>query len=372
MGVKVRLKEISDGRMSLYLDYYPAIKGPNGKLTRREFLTRYNYKEPKTKIEKQINRENLLFAEGVRLQREKEILNEQDGLFNASKKKLDFIQFFEKLTIERLGSLNNYGNWKSALRHFKEFTQGRCLMGDINEEFCENFRTYLKNAKQLSTNTIKKLSHNAASSYFNKFKCVVTEAFEKKLLSQDFGKIVKRLPTIDSKREFLTLEELQKLSSIESEIGKLKEAALFSALTGLRWSDIINLKWKDIQYTETGNFIHITQKKTSDIIMHPISDQARELLGEAGESMQLVFKGLKYSDTNNKKLREWLQSAGITKKISFHNFRHTYATLLLNKGVDIYTVSKMLGHKNIQTTMIYAKVLDESKVKAANAIKLNI
>lgn len=366
------MKEIADGRMSLYLDYYPAVKGPDGKLTRREFLKRYNYKDPKTKMEKQINHENLLFAEGVRLQREKEILNEQDGLYNASKKKLDFILFFEKMTKDRTGSLNNYGNWKSALRHFKEFTHGQCLMGDINEEFCEDFKTYLKNAKQLSTITNKKLSQNAASSYFNKFKCVVTEAFEKKLLSQDFGQGVKRFPTIDSKREFLTIEELQKLSNTESDIGNLREAALFSALTGLRWSDIIGLKWKDIQYTESGYFIHIAQKKTADVIMHPISDQARELLGEARESSQLVFKGLKYSDRNNKRLKEWLQSAGITKKISFHNFRHTYATLLLNKGVDIFTVSKMLGHKNIQTTMIYAKVLDESKIKAANIINLDI
>ncbi len=372
MSIKVRFKEISDGRLSLYLDYYPAVKGKDGKYTRREFLKRYNYKNPKSKDEKQVNKENLLFAEGVRLQREKEILNEQDGLYNANNKKLDFIQFFEKMTRERQGSLNNYGNWKSALRHFREFTQGHCSMGDINEELCEQFKNYLKNAKQLSTINNIKLSQNAASSYFNKFKCVVTEAYEKKLLTQDFGNSVKRLATIESKREFLTVEELQKLSNTETDIGNLKDAALFSALTGLRWSDIIGLRWKDIQYTEGKYFIHIKQQKTSDVIMHPISEQARKFLGDIEESQQLVFKGLKYSDHNNKKLKEWLQSAGITKKISFHNFRHTYATLLLNNGVDIYTVSKMLGHKNIQTTMIYAKVLDEAKVKAANAINIKL
>ena len=372
MSIKVRLKDVADGRQSIYLDYYPPIKGPKGTLTRREFLKRYNFKKPKSAEEKQINRENLMFAEGVRLQREREILNEKDGLCDAGKKRYDFIEFFEKMTYDRRASSNNYGNWKSALQHFKEYTGGVCKMGDITEEFCEGFKKYLNKAGKLSTFKDSSLSQNSASSYFNKFKCVVTEAYEKRLLTQDFGEHVKRIRTKESRREFLTMEELKKLSNSDFEIGRLKDAALFSALTGLRWSDIISLKWGDIQKTESGYFIHITQKKTSDVIMHPINEQARKFLGERGENHRIIFGGLKYSDTNNKKLMEWLKSVGISKKISFHNFRHTYATLLLNKGVDILTVSKMLGHKNIQTTMIYAKVLDESKIKAANTINLEL
>lgn len=174
-------------------------------------------------------------------------------------------------------------------------------------------------------------------------------------------------------REFLTQEELQKLNSTECEIPLLKTAALFSALTGLRWSDIKNLKWKDIQDTsETGYFIHIAQQKTKDVIMHPISENAVQLLGNTGDPKKEIFYGLKYSYYNNEKLKSWVASAGIEKKITLHNFRHTYATLLLNKGADIFTVSKMLGHKNIQTTLIYAKLLDEKKVTAANLINITL
>ena len=106
--------------------------------------------------------------------------------------------------------------------------------------------------------------------------------------------------------------------------------------------------------------------------MHPINNTAVKIIGERGKSTERVFEGLKYSDSNNDKLKRWILRAGINKKITLHNFRHTYATLLLNKGADIFTVSKMLGHKNIKTTMIYAKVLSETKVNAANLIDIEL
>ena len=85
-----------------------------------------------------------------------------------------------------------------------------------------------------------------------------------------------------------------------------------------------------------------------------------------------IFDGLKYSDSNNDKLKRWVLKAGIHKKITLHNFRHTYATLLLNNGADILTVSKMLGHKKLETTMLYAKVLSETKIQAANIVDINL
>ncbi|WP_227411536.1 site-specific integrase [Cruoricaptor ignavus] len=104
----------------------------------------------------------------------------------------------------------------------------------------------------------------------------------------------------------------------------------------------------------------------------PISEQALELCGENGEPNDFVFEGLPNSAWISRPLKKWIESAGITKKITFHNFRHTFATLQLANGTDIYTVSKMLGHTNVKTTQVYAKVVDESKNKAANAIKLKL
>ena len=153
----------------------------------------------------------------------------------------------------------------------------------------------------------------------------------------------------------------------------MKRAALFSALTGLRFIDLKNLVWDNIEYIEgNGYSINYKQQKTKGIETHPISQQAFSLLGERKEPKDQVFEGLKYSAYENKHLAKWIGLAGITKDITFHCFRHTFATLQLSKGTDIYTVSKLLGHRELKTTQIYAKIIDETKRKAADKIELDL
>jgi len=152
----------------------------------------------------------------------------------------------------------------------------------------------------------------------------------------------------------------------------LKSAALFSALTGIRHCDIQKLKWKEIQVVGEQIRLNFTQQKTKGVEYMPISEQAYQLCGEPGKPEQLIFEDLPDPSWISGPLKRWIKSAGITRNITFHCFRHTYATLQLAGGTDIYTVSKMLGHTNVRTTQIYAKVVDEKKQKATNAIKLNI
>jgi site-specific recombinase XerD len=312
------------------------------------------------------------FADTIRLKREKEILNEQDGIFNSANKKKDFIEYFQGLCENRKESDGNHGNWLSALQYLKAYTNGKCTMGDLSDDFCNKFKEYLLRANRLNTVNGLRLSQNSALSYFNKFRCAINEAFDARLLNENPLRHIKGIQQKESLREFLTQEELQLLANTPCDLEAMKKVALFSALTGLRWSDMVSLYWRDIQKTESGYFLHLIQRKTQDVIMHPISNKSVLLLGEKGDPNEKVFEGLKYSDSNNDKLKRWVLKAGINKKISVHNFRHSFATLLLNKGADIFTVSKMLGHKNIKTTMIYAKVLSETKVNAANLIDIEL
>ena len=190
----------------------------------------------------------------------------------------------------------------------------------------------------------------------------------------------------EPEREFLTYEELQAVAKAECEIPLLKTAFLFSAMTGLRWSDVQKLVWSEVQHSkEVGYYIRFRQKKTKGAETLPISEQAFGLLGERGNPEDRVFIGLKYSAAedrvfiglkysawHNLKLQQWVMRGGVTKTITFHCARHTYATLQLTLGTDIYTVSKLLGHKDLKTTQIYAKIIDDKKKVAANKIVLDL
>ena len=138
----------------------------------------------------------------------------------------------------------------------------------------------------------------------------------------------------------------------------------------MRHCDIQQLKWGQIVNMEGKWQIEFTQQKTSEANYLPISEQALKLCGERQTYNRLVFAGLQDASWINRPLAEWMEAAGITKHITFHCARHTFATLQLTNGTDIYTVSKMLGHTNVRTTQIYAKVVDEKKEIAANAIQI--
>jgi len=103
-----------------------------------------------------------------------------------------------------------------------------------------------------------------------------------------------------------------------------------------------------------------------------VSEQAIQLADKKVDSKSLLFDGLKYNGTFPIILQFWLEAAGITKHITFHCFRHTYAVLQLNGGTDLYTLSKMMGHTNVSTTQIYAKVLDKTKRDTTDRIILDL
>ena len=409
MGIKVSLRKkvISKGRYSMYLDFYPAIPHPEtGKKTRRQFLQMYLFidkkeikKELDTKkrageytdsinqlykslqpldpFQKQNNIESLKLAESIRLKKENElnkpeIYNEYEKEQLRIKKLSEqcFVDYFKKLAERRESS--NYHNWKSTLKHLTDFTGGSIKFKELNESYLEEFKQHLLTTKKQKSNELR-LSTNSASSYFNKIKAALKQAYKDEILQYDLNSKIPSIKPEETRRVHLTIEELNMLVKTHCNNELLKRAALFSALTGLRFSDIQKMTWKEIEYQEgEGYVLNFTQKKTKGVEVLPISDQAYDLLGKSCEPITKVFDGLTYSAHENKHLYQWIGAAGITKDITFHNFRHTFATLQLFNGTDIYTVSKMLGHKDLKTTQIYAKIVDEAKREAVNKIVLDL
>ena len=367
--VHLRKKAISNGRTSLYLDYYPAIPHPDtGKPTRREFLGLYMFNRPKTPADKEQNSETLALAETLRAKRQIDVQNGAYGFLSKKHLNTCFVAYCEELAAKRAGS--NKDGWESALHYLRDFTGGTIKLSNLTPKKCRDFRAYMVQAK--SQRNEEPLAVNSTVSYFNKFKAALKQAYKDGLLGTDLDAQVESIKPEETRREYLTLAELQSLVQTELlAFPVLKKAALFSALTGLRYSDIEALTWGQIRYDSvSGYMIAFRQEKTEGVEYMPVSEQAVSLLGERLNDNQPILLGLTYSVHWNKILKQWVKDAGITKAITFHSFRHTYATLQLSLGTDIYTVSKMLGHRELKTTQIYAKIVDQSKRDAADKIKL--
>jgi integrase len=376
--VTLRQKPISKGRKSLYLDIYPPIPHPEtGEPTRREFLGLYVFIDPANPILKQHNQETLAIGDSIRQQREN-FLNKPEIYTKYEKEQLrkkeqgerDFIEYFKKQARKRKTSANE--TWLSALKYLEAFTNGSIKFADLNTEFLEDFKGYLLSTKSTRSDKAT-LSNNTAAVYFNKVKAALRQAQKEGILETDLNGKVEAIKERETRRNHLTLEELNRLVQTPCNNPLIKLAALFSALTGLRFSDIAKLTWGEVEFKKgIGYQLNFTQQKTTGVETHPISEQAYQLLGEPGERKAKVFEGLTYSAFHNKHLYQWIGAAGIEKEITFHCFRHTYAVLQLEEGTDIYTVSKLLGHKEVKTTQIYAKIVDKTKRTASEKIKLNM
>ena len=327
-----------------------------------------------------IDQQACMYADGVRQLRQKEYDNadlysdaETAQAEQKERSLQNFIEYFDVTTKKRhaRSSESIRTNWKRTLELIKLFAGDILPFSKIDNRFAEDFRIYLMTAP-CGGNKTGTIARNTAATYFSIFKAALKQAFVDGYLTVDLSAKIKGIQEQETRREFLTVEELNTLAATPCEHDQMKRAALFSALTGLRHCDIQKMLWKELQIDGNQARLNFTQQKTKGVEYMPISPQALKLCGEPRKPNQLVFEDLPDPSWISRPLKKWLETAGITKKITFHCFRHTFATLQLTSGTDIYTVSKMLGHTNVKTTQIYAKVVDEKKEKASKAIKLNI
>lgn len=363
MRVSLRQKPFENGKkLRFILDIYLSSKERY-----KETLKLWTYAEPKDKLERTHNKNVKELAEKVCAERRLEVHNGLYGVKTNKNKYTDFVHYFEMLTRKREETGVNFNHWFCTYKHLKEYsiyTKNRPAFSQISQKWLEDFKAYL----------LSKISVNSSASYFNVLRHGIYEATRDKLITNDPLRYVQSPKTVESIRDYLTLDELNMLAQTNCKDDLYKRAFLFSCLTGLRISDMIKLKWSEIKETEEiGYHIVYTQKKTQKNELLQINQQAMDLLGQRQEDERKVFEGLIYSDAKNRMLKIWALDAGVRKNVTFHIARHTFATLQLTMGTDIYTVSKLLGHRKVSTTQIYGKIIDETKRKAVdNLPKLNI
>ncbi len=367
--IRLRQRKTKTGLVSLYLDIYL-----NGVRT-YEYLKLYLIPEH-SKADRDKNRETLALAEAVRSKRVVELQNGEFGFKSKFREDTLFYDYYVAMVEARLGSKGNWGNWRSCLKHLEKYDPRirKRRWADITHDYVVGFRDYLeKDACAWSEDERKrdkthKIARNTRLSYFNKLRACCNQAFEERVISVNPMRGVEAIKTEEGTRMYLTLDEVRKLAATECDYPAIKRAFLFSCLTGLRRSDIMKLTWSEVYQQGGYTRIIFTQKKTQGVEYLDLAPEAADLLGKRGKPSDKVFEWIHSPSCTNTTIRQWCMDAGINKRITFHCGRHTFATMMLALGTDIYTVSKLLGHRDLSTTQIYARILDKNKQAAVSSI----
>jgi integrase len=351
---KLTGKGHSKAGYSLYLDIYYR-KGNR----KREYLGIY-FEPTDTKTNRD---EKQKLAESIKAKRLIELINEEQGISSKLNMQMSFVGFYREQMTKRIPSTRV--PWEYALQYIQKYSTKELRFADINKKWLDDFTACL----------LKHVSPLSASLYISKIKCVIHEAEREGIIP--FNPNLRTLPIKipDIVRDYLSIEEIHSISNavVKKEYQLVKNAFLFSCFTGLRFGDLKSLKWNQIKEValnanEKVFTIQKVQGKTGAVNYIPLNETALKIIGQRPENDSLVFPFKQVNATIRKVLYRILEAAKIDKKITFHSGRRTYATLLLAQGANIMTVKELLGHKDLSSTMLYAKVLDSSKYSAVNSL----
>jgi integrase len=344
-AIKLRYRALAKQAFSLYLD-----SSHNNK-REYQFLKIYILGKEETKAQ---DKENLQLAIAIRDKRELELLQNKAGFqLDSWRSKVNFVEYFKSIADSR-PPLERA--WRNTYAHLRDFTRGKIQFKNIDEKFCESFRDYM----------LEKVAVNTAAVNFTVFKSGLNRAVKEKIIQANPAQHI-NIKKVDVDRDFLTIEEIQKLKATPCNDEQLKNAFLFACFTGLRISDIEGLTFDNIE----NGYLKFKQKKTNGIDRMKLHSDAMKIVDEqrvfSSSNNDKIFN-LQSNQAINKNLRFWVRQGGINKKITFHSARHTFATLCLTYDVDLFTVSKLLGHRDLKTTQIYAKLIDKKKDEAIDKL----
>ncbi|EKY4210116.1 site-specific integrase [Vibrio parahaemolyticus] len=364
----------ADGTRTLRLIYdHGYTTKSNGSRQRKrehEVLDLFIYDKPKTPAQRKHNKEHLLLAETIKSKRLVEWQSQKHGFEDRTKRSASFIDYFQRqIDIkEQTTSTSNHSIWLSARKHLLLYCGKHDLSFDeLDKDWLDGFKYCLTNEAKTKSDT--PLSRNTQSSYFNKVRAAINEAHREGIIRDNPLSQVTSIKAKTTKRVYLTLDEVNALAQTECRYPVLKRAFLFSCVTGMRWCDIHRLTWSEVETFNNHKRIIFDQAKLSQgdaksLQYLDIPKSAESLLGSPKASHERVFKGLKYSSYINVELLRWALAAGISKHVTFHAGRHTFAVIQLSRGIDIYAVSKLLGHSELKTTEIYADIIEQRRMEA--------
>ena len=380
MKVEIKERALKGGNKGLYLEYYG--KG----FRKRENLHLYLIPDNAPNA-KGINKRTYLKAMAVRSDR---ILNPPD-FDKKPEDGIDCTTTWLEWCDEYIRYSAGCGNGESAMRQkttvrkrINEYLElvGKTdiLLKDVTTEVISGLYDYMRNDYR-NPGQIKVRDGRMSDYSLRHFGETINAMFNKALREGKIGynplrglNKLERFHVADKHREYLTPDELKLFLAVEAATEtkrQVQRAFGFSCMTGLRLGDMQLLRWCDIIPMGDGWAVSIVQHKTGSPVTVPLNDLALSLLPPRPENEdENVFHLPTMSGNVTKHIRSIRDKAGITgKELTFHCSRHTAATLAISAGAELYTVSKILGHRNLVSTQVYAKVNLDKKIEAINLTK---
>ena len=392
---KLEQNKLSDGRISLYLEYYlgreekpvldengnqvyyesGAMKGkPKSQIKhhrRKENLSLYLLDKPRTAAERQKNKETLALATKIRAEREQELKESTRGYRLRKERNVNFLDYFQSYIDSY--TKKDIRMVQIALSRFKDFLKEKYPVYEFN------MRAEHRN-KEMMTAFVEYLQNRSvgegAKSIYQRFKKVINSAIEHDIITKNpcMGVSCKVDEQI-LRKDVLSMEEIQDLINChyDNENPNVRRAFIFCLYCGLRFCDVKDLTFRNVDYSN--RLLKFEQNKTkghsaSSGVVIPLNEGLLSLIGnppEDGDLDGFVFPLPSY-ESCCKSVKRWVKRAGINKHISWHCARHSFAVNILNNGANIKTVASLLGHSGLKHTEKYTRAVDKLKEDAINSL----
>jgi integrase len=351
MGVQIRERVLSNGFVTFDCDCYHAGQRMSVKTGQ------------KVDPNKKRDYNNAKRAAEVKATEIEELLKTDPAAVFEKKQRgqYDFMEYCKNLSKER----NNPPPWTTMIMHLSRFQERKLPISQVNEVFASKFRSYLGRLEGCNSTTRR--------NYLITFKIALKSAAKDGYIP-DFTSRLANFKIAETRRNFLTVEQIEALSAADCQREDVRYAFLFSCFTGMRLSDVEKLTFGDVQMIQKRRYIAYQQKKSKKHELLPLNKQAEVYLENAAslhvkqpEEQKCIF-ALPSRSTIQIALERWGENAGLPFHLHFHISRHTYATLSLQGGVPIYNLSKMMGHSTVAMTEIYSHMISEAKIAAVDAL----
>ena len=379
---KLGAKVLSDGRESLFLDYYFGFTLETSSKTgreykrvhsQREYMSLYLWQAPRTPYERQQNKETLELAKKIRYERGQELLEKAEGYRLRKNKNINFLDwmraYYEAYTKKDVRHIKRaytvFIDFLKATDEYRKYST-RIKPEQVTREMVVTFTEYLQH----------RFKGEGAHTLYARFKKVIKAAVEADVIMKNpCNGVTIKVDNGALKKDVLSIEEIQTLISTHypGESADIRRAFIFCLYCGLRFCDVKDLTFANVDFSN--KLLLFEQSKTkghsnASSVAIPLNDGLLSLIGEQpkGSKRDTLIFPLPTHTMCLKALKHWTERAKIKKHITWHCARHSFAVNILNNGANIKTVASLLGHSGLKHTEKYTRAVDKLKEDAINSL----